>query len=228
MRIELEVSKPTMMRVVVIGVVTATTLALASPFGGVPNPAQPGNPVSASQMNANFDALTAYVNQLDARLDAQAVPPGTVATYAGSVLPAGWLWCNGQSVSEDDYPELFDAIGTTYGGDGAPMFKVPDYRGRFLRGLDDGALRDPEHASRTLGSVQGDAFQGHWHAYVWKLAGWQAAQGADVSVPHPAYALNSTDNEIVRGAVSDGANGAPRTAGETRPTNVAVRFIIKW
>jgi microcystin-dependent protein len=51
----------------------------------------------------------------------------------------GWLKCNGAAVSRSTYAVLFAAIGTLYGaGDGTTTFNLPDYRGEFLRGLDDG------------------------------------------------------------------------------------------
>ena len=47
-----------------------------------------------------------------------------------------WLLCNGQEVSRTAYSELFALIGTGFGaGDGLNTFNLPDYRGKFLRGL---------------------------------------------------------------------------------------------
>lgn len=47
-----------------------------------------------------------------------------------------WLLCNGQAVSREDYADLFNLIGTKFGtGDGINTFNIPDYRGKFLRGL---------------------------------------------------------------------------------------------
>jgi microcystin-dependent protein len=63
---------------------------------------------------------------------------GTVLPFAGAAAPAGWLLCYGQAVSRADYPNLFAAIGTTFGaGDGATTFNVPDLRGRVAAGKDD-------------------------------------------------------------------------------------------
>lgn len=63
---------------------------------------------------------------------------GMVQDFAGTVLPAGYLWCDGSAVSRADYSELFDAIGTTYGtGDGSTTFNVPDLRGRVAAGKDN-------------------------------------------------------------------------------------------
>ena len=67
------------------------------------------------------------------------VPSGTVLYFAGSSAPAGWLKANGAAVSRTAYAALFAAIGTTYGlGDGRSTFNLPDLRGEFIRGWDDG------------------------------------------------------------------------------------------
>ena len=67
-----------------------------------------------------------------------ASPPGKIAPFAQSAVPAGWLACNGASVATATYPALFAAIGYTYGGAGA-AFNLPDLRGEFLRGADGGS-----------------------------------------------------------------------------------------
>lgn len=64
------------------------------------------------------------------------MPAGCVTAFAGGgTVPAGWFVCDGHEVSRGEYPELFAAIGVTYGGgDGSTTFNLPDFRGRFLRG----------------------------------------------------------------------------------------------
>lgn len=63
------------------------------------------------------------------------VPCGTVLDYAGSTAPAGWLLCYGQSLSRADYPDLFAAIGTTFGAVDGSHFTLPDGRGAVVAGL---------------------------------------------------------------------------------------------
>lgn len=70
---------------------------------------------------------------------AGAVPPGTVTAFAGYNAPTGWLMCDGQSYSISTYRDLYNAIGTTYGGYGQ-SFQVPDLRGRFPVGKDTGTF----------------------------------------------------------------------------------------
>ncbi|MEZ0190758.1 phage tail protein [Ralstonia solanacearum] len=64
---------------------------------------------------------------------------GLIAYFARSTAPNGWLKANGAAVSRTTYAALFTEIGTTFGaGDGANTFNLPDLRGEFLRGWDDG------------------------------------------------------------------------------------------
>lgn len=87
-----------------------------------------------------------------------------VAAIAGFPLasaPAGWLKANGAAVSRTAYADLFSRIGTTFGaGDGSTTFNLPDYRGEFLRGFDDGRGLD---GGRTLNSVQAAMVLAHNH-----------------------------------------------------------------
>jgi microcystin-dependent protein len=69
-----------------------------------------------------------------AKLDAQAlIPSGTIMAYGGVTAPAGWLFCNGFSYDLNQYNDLYNAIGTRYGGSGLE-FNVPDLRNRVPRG----------------------------------------------------------------------------------------------
>ena len=79
------------------------------------------------------------------------VPPGTVQTFAGSVAPSGWLLCDGNEYTPEQYILLYNAIGTIYGG-GEGTFQVPDMRSRFALGLGNG---DNELSVRTIGVTGG-------------------------------------------------------------------------
>lgn len=64
-----------------------------------------------------------------------AVPIGTVAYFAMTTPPAGYLKADGAEVGRETYPELFSAIGTTFGeGDGSTTFNLPDLIDRFAQG----------------------------------------------------------------------------------------------
>lgn len=143
---------------------------------------------------------------------AQAVPSGAVAAFARNTAPAGWLKANGAAVSRSTYAALFAAIGTTFGaGDGSTTFNVPDLRGEFVRGWDDGKGTD---SGRTFGSAQGQMLENHTHL--------QNAANVNQTV-------NGGSAVAVRGeATSQTGNVTGATAGtETRPRNVALLLCIK-
>lgn len=76
------------------------------------------------------------------------VLPGTIIHVAYGSIPTGYLDCDGSTYLRTAYPELFKVIGTIYGSTDSTNFKVPDFRGRFLRGF--GAN------SSSIGVPQGD------------------------------------------------------------------------
>jgi microcystin-dependent protein len=136
-----------------------------------------------------------------------AIPAGVVSYTAGSAAPAGWLLCNGQSVSRTTYAPLFSAIGTTYGSVDVNTFNVPDLRGYFIRALDLGRGVDVD---RTLGSYQADEFASHSHAGVPQLLA-DNDRGAGSS----SFSIDTTGST------------SPTGGTETRPKNLALVAIIK-
>jgi phage-related tail fiber protein len=150
-----------------------------------------------------------------------AVGPGFVAYYAAQTAPTGWLKANGALVSRFIYPELFTAIGTTFGaGDGNMTFQLPDLRGEFVRTWDDARGVD---ASRAFGSAQGDAFQGHFHAQSYRYYTWVNLGGGVLG----GGGQSSTQDTAPR-EPTDGGWGAPKIANETRPKNIALLAVIKY
>lgn len=94
------------------------------------------------------------------RLKREVCPIGTIQTFAYNSIPQGWLLCDGSSMNISEYSNLYEIIGTTFGGNGVDSFNLPDMRGLFVRGWDAGAGKDPE---RIFGSVQEDSIQNHTH-----------------------------------------------------------------
>lgn len=135
----------------------ATYLALA---GGT----MTGNlTLNGAPTTNNMAATKKYVDDEVAAIPAATdqTPAGTVIYTARSTAPTGYLKANGAAVSRTTYSTLFAAIGTTYGsGDGSTTFNLPDLRGEFVRGVDDGRGVD---TGRTLGSTQGSANLSHTH-----------------------------------------------------------------
>jgi len=149
---------------------------------------------------------------------------GQISFFAMNTPPTGWLKANGAAVSRTTYSALFGAIGTTFGaGDGSTTFNLPDMRGQFPRGWDDGRGVD---SGRAFGSAQTDAFQGHFHARRFSgtrdinIGAGIISRGNDVGTV--------TDRDFVGAPSDDGSNGAPRTAAETRPRNIALLACIKF
>ena len=67
-----------------------------------------------------------------------AIPTGMLLPFAGTVVPEGFLLCNGANVSRTDYANLFAAIGTKWGeGDGSTTFTLPNFNNRFIEGTTD-------------------------------------------------------------------------------------------
>ena len=75
-----------------------------------------------------------YRNGVDIVQSVVGPPVGSIMTYAGNTDPSGWLICDGRSVTISSCANLFSVIGTTYGGNGAPYFNIPDLTNAFIRG----------------------------------------------------------------------------------------------
>lgn len=151
---------------------------------------------------------------------ASGVKAGTVAFFAANTTPPGWLKANGATISRAAYAALFAAIGTTYGaGDGVTTFKLPDCRGEFLRGLDDGRGVDAE---RTIGSSQSHAIRQSSVAEIARGSPSVTSQSGDATFTEVSNAGYSIGTQGGRGTLTIG------TATETRPRNVAMLACIKY
>lgn len=151
---------------------------------------------------------------------AELTPPGVVAHFARNSAPTGWLKANGAAVSRTSYSGLFAAIGTNFGaGDGSTTFNLPDLRGEFVRGWDDGRGVDND---RAFGTAQSHLLQEHNHG--------GANQLGNVAGGSGEYVFNGATG----GATPIGANYTPTTGSvgafgaETRPRNVALLACIKY
>jgi microcystin-dependent protein len=198
-----------------------------------------GDVISAADVNANFAALKAQLDIVEA--NSNGAPVGSILPFAGTSdkLPVGWLLCDGSELDRTDsrYAALFNVIYDNWGsGDGVTTFNLPDLRGVFLRGSNktgsssrSGNYSDPDFASREflindgnqrsgndelVGSFQLDAFQGHTHnIYAASRVNVQSGGGVDSG---NWYSYGSTG----------GASG--RTSSESRSKNAAVHYIIKY
>jgi microcystin-dependent protein len=55
---------------------------------------------------------------------------GEIRAVAFTFAPVGWMMCAGQLLAISDFPDLYQLLGTTYGGDGVSTFGLPDLQGR--------------------------------------------------------------------------------------------------
>ena len=157
---------------------------------------------------------------------------------ATTTAPANYLECDGSAVSRTTYADLFAIIGTTWGeGDGSSTFNVPDLRGEFVRGWDNGKGTD---SGRSFASSQADQNKQHNHS---------ASATSSVNDPghfHDIPFSNSDSGEqfieesgvgqagtdptnsaftgiSVSTSVSIGNSGG----NESRPRNIAMMYVIK-
>lgn len=154
---------------------------------------------------------------------AAAMPPGTVIYFAGLVPPNGFLKCNGAQVSRATYAGIFAAIGTTYGaGNGSTTFNLPDLRGEFIRGYDDGRTVDN---GRVLGSWQADELRWHDHIYrrghLSNSVAWERVEARRDS----SASLYDGDGRF--DDPGDRVSTAAFGGVETRPRNLALLACIK-
>lgn len=90
---------------------------------------------AADKSNAETIVTPARMHEV---INLYLMPAGTIVSYAGASVPAGWLLCNGANVSRTTYANLFNAIGTRWGaGNGSTTFTLPDSDGRVLQGATD-------------------------------------------------------------------------------------------
>lgn len=86
------------------------------------------------------------------------MPTATIIQNASSVVPSGFLYCDGQAVSRTTYSNLFNRISTTYGvGNGTTTFNVPNFKGAFLRGASSQVVGGITYAGGTVGTAQQDS-----------------------------------------------------------------------
>lgn len=166
-----------------------------------------------SQLETYSNTETYTKAEVDALLSGSAasVPVGCIVANASSTVDTGYLECNGGQVNRTTYVNLFNKIGTTYGvGNGLTTFNLPDTRGEFLRGLDNGRGVD---ASRAIGSYQADEFKSHYHDFQQSTQ-----QNDDWGGNNPGARY-----DLQEGNITGTAGGT-----ETRPRNIAVMYQIKY
>lgn len=182
-------------------------------------------PGSVTEQNLQSGAVTVQKLAPDVnQAIANATPAGAVAFFAMNTPPAGWVKANGAAVSRTTYASLFAAIGTTYGaGNGSSTFNLPDMRGEFPRGWDDGRGVD---SGRGFGSGQGDQNKEHRHDSNTPalFASGSASSWGSSLIAKP----NSDGRSSSALAVGVSAFSSYEGGSETRPRNIALLACIKF
>ncbi|PBN78596.1 phage tail protein [Escherichia coli] len=164
--------------------------------------------------------------------EGSALPVGVPVPWPSATPPTGWLKCNGAAFSAEEYPELAKAY---------PTNKLPDLRGEFIRGWDDGRSAD---AGRTILSAQGDAIRNIYGEFktvnTENYSIWEVASSFKGAVVPLSPSTNNSYFSLTRSMVTERADGAvyPKvigldasrivpTANENRPRNIAFNYIVR-
>ena len=215
------------MAVVINGSGTVTGISVGGlPDGIVDSGTLATNSVDSAELidgavdNSHIDAMAA--SKLTGALPAisgasltglEGVPSGVIIVRPVDDIPTGYLECDGAAISRTTYSDLFGVLSTVYGvGDGSSTFNIPDLRGEFIRGWDNGRGED---SGRAIGNQQGADIAAHNHSInIYRSTG-------------------STNLQNYIGARTGGetegtGNTNASTGSETRPRNVAMMFCIKY
>ncbi|EMX1427188.1 tail fiber protein [Escherichia coli] len=163
--------------------------------------------------------------------EGSALPVGVAVPWPSATLPAGWLKCNGAAFSSEMYPKLAKAY---------PANKLPDLRGEFIRGWDDGRGVD---AGRALLNWQPHTILDHAHYMeLWTgdgLAAGSAREGLNpgilatygdggiVKTDEPGLKVPSSLRAISSRNVKRFGEISGNVGTETRPRNVAFNYIVR-
>ncbi|MCF2742955.1 phage tail protein [Klebsiella pneumoniae] len=149
--------------------------------------------------------------------EGSALPVGVPVPWPSATPPTGWLKCNGAAFSAEEYPELAKVY---------PTNKLPDLRGEFIRGWDDGRGVD---AWRQLLSSQGDAIRNiEGFADGGISMSFDAIRGAfyDAGTRSARMPNNTTTIDKTDDLGFDASRVVP-TANENRPRNIAFNYIVR-
>lgn len=147
--------------------------------------------------------------------EGSALPVGVPVPWPSATPPTGWLKCNGAAFSPEEYPELAKAY---------PTNKLPDLRGEFIRGWDDGRGID---TNRSLLSSQGDAIRNIIGALVdVRFNTYPSDSGVFTTSVIGDASSDSIKGGYAKRVTFDASRVVP-TANENRPRNIAFNYIVR-
>ena len=153
--------------------------------------------------------------------EGSALPVGVPVPWPSATPPTGWLKCNGAAFSAEEYPELAKVY---------PTNKLPDLRGEFIRGWDDGRGVD---AGRSLLSDQLGTFVSVDINYAENgLVGAIGTIGGDggiANVNGDTITTPLTKTAFQYAAVSGlvASTSLVTNTVATRPRNIAFNFLVR-
>ena len=198
--------------------ITSNGITVSSSPAGNPNAVVTTNPILIRNVNAVTDANGYYKTPGSAEITPVSVSDitGIPLPFPGAVAPAGWLKCNGQQFDTAQFPVLASRY---------PSGFLPDLRGEFVRGWDDGRSAD---SGRALLSVQGDAIRnivgtiGQLNDRVNE----QETTGVFDANKYTGSNSGLTGGRGGRIVTFDASKVVP-TANENRPRNIAFNYIVR-
>ncbi|HCP5884258.1 TPA: phage tail protein [Escherichia coli] len=147
--------------------------------------------------------------------EGSALPVGVPVPWPSATPPTGWLKCNGAAFSAEEYPELAKAY---------PTNKLPDLRGEFIRGWDDGRGID---TNRSLLASQGDAIRNIIGALVdVRFNTYPSDSGVFTTSVIGDASSDSIKGGYAKRVTFDASRVVP-TAKENRPRNIAFNYIVR-
>ncbi|MEB7239061.1 tail fiber protein [Escherichia coli] len=158
--------------------------------------------------------------------EGSALPVGVPVPWPSATPPTGWLKCNGAAFSAVEYPKLAKAY---------PTNKLPDLRGEFIRGWDDGRGVD---SGRSLLSAQNSLSFDHRHflptAYGSGGDGLMSAVFKDDNSAmsyYPAgtneYNSSPSSGTILQTYSARNTDGSDKFGNESRPRNISFNYIVR-
>jgi len=157
------------------------------------------------------------------------LPAGMIMAWVSSTAPTGWLICNGDYVPRTTYAALFAVISTLFDSNaGSTVFKIPDYRGAFLRGTGTSGVNN-SYVGPSINTSQTHATQTHSHAITGSVT--YSASNTNTGAGMTALSPNGYDGRTFQISSSGLAISNSTTSvndNETRPFNFGVYWVIKY
>ncbi|MBS9440770.1 phage tail protein [Photorhabdus heterorhabditis] len=178
--------------------------------------------------NGDITKLTAQLNEaLEQKIsnisNSSDIPVGVPVPWPTTIPPAGWLQCNGSVFDKSKFPKLAEAY---------PDGRLPDLRGEFIRGWDDG--RGVDNNRRIL-THQGDAIRNIQGSFASTIApnyhlatrgAFYASQVVGIGTDGSFKSVNNFNPDTPYGFGFEASRVVP-VASENRPRNIAFNYIVR-